>query len=404
MVRDEWPAPAAATTAEPRHWVDTTLFWSERGGGVRRYLLAKREWLASQPGWRHTLVAPGARGPGMVDLGGVSLPGSGGYRLPLGRGRLARRLVAQAPDLIEAGDPYHLAWAAIDAGQRLGVPVTAFCHSHLPAFVERVAGGQGRLARWARRRAESYVRRLYAGFDLVLAPSRSMTQALLSLGIAAQRQSLGVDTSLFHPRARDPQWRRVLGLPEDARLLLYAGRFAPEKNLPLLVQAVQRLGPRYRLLALGSGPMPPQGAQVIRLPHQSDSAGVARVMASVDAFVHAGDQETFGLAALEAMACGTPVVLRASGGLSELAEGGAAVGVHSARVADWAEAIAAVFSEDRSALSRAGRLRALDHDWRRVLPAQARRYERLLSRSRLTGDEVTEPAVLWRGSGKEDPA
>ena len=51
------------------------------------------------------------------------------------------------------------------------------------------------------------------------------------------------------------------------------------------------------------------------------------MLASADAFVHAGDQETFGLSVLEAMACGTPAVVRDAEGLGELAGGGAAVAV-----------------------------------------------------------------------------
>jgi alpha-1,6-mannosyltransferase len=101
----------------PLHLVDTTMFWSSHGGGVRRYLLAKRAQLTREGHWRHTLVAPGAQGDGMVDCGGVPLPFSGGYRVPWRRAAAARLIASQRPDVIEAGDPYRLAWAAIDAAR-----------------------------------------------------------------------------------------------------------------------------------------------------------------------------------------------------------------------------------------------------------------------------------------------
>ncbi|MEO7010211.1 MAG: hypothetical protein ABI156_13765, partial [Caldimonas sp.] len=103
------------------HMVDATMFWSPTGGGVRRYLQTKQAWLARQPGWRHTIAVPladdagadegiaivgdHAGGAAIVGLPSIPLPRSGGYRLPLRRRAIADRLVALAPDLIEAGDP-----------------------------------------------------------------------------------------------------------------------------------------------------------------------------------------------------------------------------------------------------------------------------------------------------------
>jgi hypothetical protein len=45
--------------SEPIHVVDATMFWSATGGGVRRYLLTKHDWLARRAGWRHTIAVPG---------------------------------------------------------------------------------------------------------------------------------------------------------------------------------------------------------------------------------------------------------------------------------------------------------------------------------------------------------
>ncbi|MCW5659603.1 MAG: glycosyltransferase [Burkholderiaceae bacterium] len=375
-------------TETPLHLVDTTMFWSPRGGGVRRYLLAKRAQLAHDGHWRHTLVAPGAQGDGMVDCGGVPLPFSGGYRLPLRRAAAARLIAAQRPDVIEAGDPYRLAWAAIDAARWCGVPAVLFCHSDISTLAGhtiargRLLGAQ-RSQAWARRaeaRVDRYLSRLCDRFDLVLAPSRAMQQRLQALGVLhAQVQPLGVDTRVFHPAARDERWRASLGLPADARLLLYAGRFAPEKNLQQLVEAVQRLGPRYHLLALGAGPRPPAGKQVHVLGFQPQAAQVARAMASVDAFVHAGDQETGGLAVLEAMACGTPVLVRDAGGLSEAVAGGCGFAVDSDRPHDWAEAIAELFMSNRASV-RAALARARGHDWSLVMAALQRRYAHAIER------------------------
>jgi alpha-1,6-mannosyltransferase len=373
----------------PLHLVDATMFWNPGGGGgVRRYLLAKRATLLSQAGWRHTIVAPGARGDGMVDCGGVPLPGSGGYRWPWRRHAAARLIAAQRPDVIEAGDPYRLAWAALDAARQCNVPAALFCHSDVATLaihaIERWSGigsdATHSFALGAGERVSRYFARLCDAFDLVFAPSRGLQRHLIESGVRhAVYQPLGVDTVMFHPRARDERWRAMLGLPANSRLLLYAGRFAPEKNLQHLVAAVERLGPRYRLLAMGSGPMPPQGEQVHILDFEAHPSRVARVMASVDGFVHAGDQETAGLAVLEAMACGTRVAVRGAGGLAEAVAGGCGIAVSSGRPEEWAAAIEALCSPDaprvHSALQKARR-----HDWSRVLARQQRHYVQAIAR------------------------
>lgn len=362
------------------HLVDATMFWSATGGGVRRYLLIKQAWLKRQGGWHHTIVAPGASGNGTAECPGFPLPLSGGYRLPIRRELGAAIIERLAPDIIEAGDPYRLAWSALDAAQRLGVPAVAFCHTNLAAMAARLAGSQGARARLAHRLAGAYLRRTYRHFDLVLAPSESMVAELENLGIGrVECQPLGVDSALFHPSRRDSSWRASLGLPADARLLLYAGRFAPEKNLPVLVEAVERLGPPYVLLAIGQGPTPPQGRQVRVLPHEPRDTELARIYSSVDGFVHAGDQETFGLAALEAMACGTPLVVRAAAGLKELVAGNAGIAVDSAAPAVWAEAIAELFTGGCKTRIDLARARAESLDWQCVLPALLGRYKRLLA-------------------------
>jgi alpha-1,6-mannosyltransferase len=307
------------------------------------------------------------------------LPGSGGYRLPVDRRAIARVLVGMRPDLIEAGDPYRVAWGALDAARTLGIPALACCHSNIVAMARLAAGRH--LARAAARLAERYARRVYRGFDLVLAPSRSMAAHLHEWGVARVAcQPLGVDTMRFHPSRASAAWRGEHGLAADSRVLVYAGRFAPEKHLGVLADAVGRLGAPYVLVAIGAGPAPPPASECVRvLPFVPGVDALATALASADAFVHAGDQETFGLSALEAMACGTPIVVRAAAGLAELVDAGCGIGVMSGSSAAFAEAIASLFESDRAALRRAARERAEACDWERVLPGLLDHYRRLVT-------------------------
>ena len=375
------------------HVVDATMFWSPTGGGVRRYLLTKQAWLAGQPGWTHTIAVPAcaASRTGEARLPSVPLPFSGGYRMPLRRRAIADRLVDLEPDLIEAGDPYVVAWAAVDAARRRQIPAVAYCHSNLETMARLVAGK--RLGNTAARAARAYARGVYGRFDRVFAPSESMRRHLVDWSIPhAVCQPLGVDSETFHPSRASARWREWLGIEPDTRVLVFAGRFAPEKHLDVLADAVDLLGDRYLLLAIGHGPTPPpHSARVRVLSFVADTDELATALASADAFVHAGDQETFGLSVLEAMACGTPVIARRAEGLAELVDSTVGIGVESGSVAAFAEAIDALFSRDRAALGQAARTRAEANDWERVLPALLTQYRNLLH-----GAAAREPRVAVR--------
>lgn len=381
----EQPVLNVATAASP-HLLDVSMFWGATGG-VRRVLTSRHERLRHL-GWRHTIIAPGAQGPGILDCGGWLLPGTGGYRAVLGRGRALRQMAFVAPDIIESADPYTLGWASVAAAEQLRVPAVAFCHSDLPRLMARLIGGPAAGARWGGATAERWARRylvnLYRHLDAVLAPSRGLAQRLRSWGVPrVSVQPLGVDCSVFTPCAQDADWRArfcaAQGLPRDVRLLVYTGRFAPEKNLQRVADAIELLGPRYRLVAVGNGPAPPVGPQVLCLPPEPDGARLARLVASSDAYVHAGDQETFGLGVLEAMACGTPVVVAGCAGLAELAQDAGMV-VDEPRIGHWADAIEACLEAPSPAQRRTALARAQALDWPRVLMQMTQRYASLIGR------------------------
>jgi len=298
------------------HIADITMFYAPASGGVRTYLDAKHRRLGVKPGIRHSLLIPGAHfgeHDGIYTVPAPALPFGKGYRFPLRLAPWRNVLRDLQPDLIEVGDPYLTAWAALDARRELDVPVIGFYHSDLPLLVGN------RMGHWLTPNIEAYVTRLYGNFDRVLAPSQVMADKLTGLGVRnVFVQPLGVDLQTFHPNTRDPQLRAELGITEDTRLLIFAGRGSKEKNLPVLLKCMQRLGPRYHLLLVGSS-MPgavPDNVSVI--DEFCPAPRVAQLMASADALLHAGDQETFGLVILEAMACGIPVVAVAAGAFEEI--------------------------------------------------------------------------------------
>ncbi len=365
----------------PLHLIDTTMLFAPRSGGVKRYLLAKHNWTRGHPRLFHTLLVPGggAHGDpgGVMSLHAALLPFGDGYRCPTNLGKWTRALVDLQPDLIEAGDPYVPGHAALDAGAETGAATVGFCHSD-PAALAALHFGE-----WAALPAQKRWARFYARFDLVIAPSRHIAQRLAESGVGRVKLlPLGVDVRMFDPAKADRHAvRRRLGLDPSARLLVFAGRPAREKNLEALLGAVERLGEPYHLLLVGAGRDLPAQERVINLPYEQDLRQLSRLLASCDAFVHANDQEPFGLIVLEALAAGLPVVGPSRGGVAELID--ETVGQRAGEVSDagLAEAIEALFARDLDGLSRAARQRALErHSWDRTFEGLMRIYGELLGR------------------------
>lgn len=364
------------------HLVDTTLFYSPTSGGVKRYLDAKHAWLRAHTSWEHTLVVPGPedridRG-GVCTLGGFIVPGSFNYRLPLNPQRWTDLLSALEPSLIEAGDTFQPAWCAAHVAHRRGIPVAAFYHSNLPQIIGRRVGG------FSERTVGRYIRWLYERFDVVFAPSRLMCAYLNSLGVHhTMYQPLGVDTEIFRPERVRHDLRERLGLPPDSRVLVYAGRFAGEKNLPILLQAFARLGRPYHLLMIGGDHEERRSDNVTVVPYRRDSLELAQWFASADALVHAGTKETFGLVILESMACGRPVVAVNAGAIPEFVDDEVGILARPNNPACMADAIAALYDRDLDKMGTAARNRVLQRfTWNHAFQAQTLAYASLVSSRR----------------------
>lgn len=362
------------------HLIDTTMMYAPRSGGVKRYLMAKRAWLARRRrDIDHTLVVPGARtraeAEGVVSISAARLPFGNGYRMPASLTKWETVLRILEPDVIEAGDVFVPGHAALYAGEALGVPVVGFCHTDAAALAALHFG------EWAEAPTFSFWAQACQRFDHVVAPSRHMAGRLAEAGVTRMSiQQLGVDTDLFHPARGDRAGLiRRLGLPANTRLLVFAGRPAREKNIESMVAAVERLGAPYRLLLVGAGKDVTWSPRVISLDFERDPARLAGLLASCDAALHANENEIFGLFVLEAMAAGLPVVGSRRGGVGELIDASVGQPADNVEPAGLAEAIDSLFQRDLSAVSAAARRRAeTRHGWDATFEALTGLYEDLI--------------------------
>lgn len=377
------------------------MFWGPASGGVRRYLEAKRHHIAGCPDCQHSLLVPGPHPAWSADanqwlrqLPAWRLPAGDGYRFPMRPGPWRQALLELAPDVIEAGDPYVTAHAAQAAAKRLGVPAVGFFHSDLSRLLALRCGD------WVRPLSGRYLGRLYRRFDWMFAPSDVMAGQLADLGVRhVSVQRLGVDTSVFRPSAVQPGLRAALGIPRDARLLVFAGRNTREKHVDQLVASLDELDDRYYLLLIGAG-MPVGSHPRLRVvDYVGDEHTLAAYLASADALLHAGDAETFGLVILEAMACGLPVVGVDAGATPELVDETVGELVPKARAAALARGVTRLFDRDWLTAGAAARRRAVRHyGWGPQLDRQLLRMSQLCRDGRVSDDSTAEDSWPQKGS------
>lgn len=380
------PAESSLAQSSPApgyRLLDTTMMYAPRSGGVKRYLMAKRGWLAARrPEIAHTLVVPGSRtridSEGIVTVAAARLPFGDGYRMPASVTKWEAVLRSFRPDVIEAGDVFVPGHAALEAGETLGVPVIGFCHTDAAALAALHLGD------WAEQPTFNFWAQTYQRFDHVIAPSQHTAARLAEAGIEnVTVLQLGVDTELFHPSRGDrARLFRRLGLPQDARLLVFAGRPAREKNVDSMVAAVERLGAPYHLLLVGAGRDTRPSERVICLDYERDPHRLAALVASCDAFLHANENEIFGLVVLEAMAAGLPVVGPSKGGVGELIDNSVGQQAITADPEGLAEAIEALFARDLAPIGQAARRRVeARHGWDHTFEALTQLYADLIGRA-----------------------
>ncbi|MFE7325791.1 glycosyltransferase family 4 protein [Streptomyces sp. NPDC057565] len=252
----------------------------------------------------------------VVRVPSLPLPGYSQVRVALPSRRLTAALIAHRAELVHLAGPFVLGVRGMAAAARLGLPTVAVYQTDLAGYA-RTYLGAGENTAWRRMRA------VHSAADRTLAPSTAAVRDLTVHGVERVRLwPRGVDTVRFRPALRDEALRRRLA-PGGEKLVGYVGRLAPEKHVELLAGACGL--PGVRVVVVGDGPSGPSlraalpGAVFLGRRTGDD---LARIVASLDMFVHTGPYETFCQTVQEAMASGLPVVAPAAGGPLDLVDHG----------------------------------------------------------------------------------
>jgi alpha-1,6-mannosyltransferase len=353
-----------------------------RSGGMRTAL---RELGAGYLAAGHdpVLVVPGPRSSDeLTDQGrvitrrGLVVPFSGGYRAMIRRRPLADLLARLEPDLIEVSDRTTLRWTGRWARAH-GVPAVMVSHESLSGLLSLPADVSG-MSRWRSRLlsaagraiADGLNRRSVRDYQRIVCTTRWAAAEFSRIDAPNVTQiPLGVDLTQFSPLCRSEAVRARYAEPGQV-LLVHCARLSVEKKPGRALAALAGLraaGTDAVLVMAGDGPMRGRLERAARrrsLPVRftgfvTDPAALAALLASADVVLAPGPVETFGLAALEALACGTPVVVSADSALPEVA-GGAGIAVGGE---DFADGVRQVLDRAPAERRAAARARAGEFGW-----------------------------------------
>lgn len=259
---------------------------------------------------RGSWASNASHGVGVCSVRSLRVPGYHEVRAGLiGTKKLLAHMKELEVDVIYVAVETLMGLNAINAAKMLGVPVVSGFHTNFHhyadhyrvPFMKRIAA---RFLRWFHNRTER-----------TLAPSQSTAEHLRAMGVNnVGVLGRGVNTELFDPARRDSALRREWGASDNAPVVLFVGRIAVEKNLPLAVKAMARVMkkiPEARGVFVGGGPK----ARSLREAHpEFIHAGLrtgeclARHYASADLFLFTSLTETYGNVLPQALASGLVTV------------------------------------------------------------------------------------------------
>ena len=329
------------------------------------------------------LVVPGAKNEysktgeiTTISVAAPRIPLSGGYRIILNTGAVIDILKNFDPEVLEVSDRTTLLHVARWARRR-EIPTVFFAHERIDGVV-RAFGKLIPFKNFLTRRWNIFTAK---SVDRIVATTNFAAGEFVDLGMQISNTysshlvsiPLGVDLEVFDPSNRYPENDLYGNLP--GQFLLACTRLSKEKD-PLFILEIARsladFGIDTPIVIAGSGPLEKKIAQiidsedlnVILLGFVADKDFLATLMSQASIFLAVGPIETFGLAALESLASGTPVICRQEAAISEIIclKSGSALPRNAVQ---WRNQIIDFLRLDRESIRSHARARAETFSWER---------------------------------------
>lgn len=223
--------------------------------------------------------------------------------------KLRREWIRQRPAIVHVATEGPLGWSAASVARELDIPLVSSFHTNFHSYSRHYGLGMLTVA------ALAWLRYFHNATLRTFVPSSDLLHSLQARGFLRLRLLMrGVDTSLFSPARRSQGLRQQWGAGPETPVMLYTGRLAGEKNLPLVIEAYRRIKailPDAIMVFVGDGPMlswvQNNLPEAVFSGMQTGDA-LAACYASADLFLFGSTTETFGNVVTEAMSSALPVL------------------------------------------------------------------------------------------------
>jgi alpha-1,6-mannosyltransferase len=294
------------------------------------------------------------------------IPFSGGYRVITHTKKIKQLLLKLQPEIVEISDRTTLLLLASWA-KRNSLSTALFAHERIDGVLNAFLG-KAFPAKWF---ADIWNRKSSVWLDHVIATTEFAAEEYERIGIRVRKVPLGVDLQRFNPEFQDVLLKQDLAGGKN--LAFAMTRLSKEKDPGFLLdicRLVKAQNLDFHIVVAGAGPLlnslrntaALETLPISFLGHIGDRNYLSRLLATADVYLAPGPIETFGLAALESLASGVPVVCRDTGAIQEIInlESGVALPRNAQK---WVTAMTFLTSMEKSHKSSPARLRAEQFSW-----------------------------------------
>lgn len=323
--------------------------------------------------------------------------------------RILDRIKKMKPNIIHSHHPFLLGSAALRTAARFQLPLVFTHHTMYEQYTHYVPGNFPKMRQFVTNLSTGYANLC----NQVIAPSQSIAETLRNRGVQVPISVIptGIETERFNQG--DPiAWREHFGIKQNAKVIGFISRLAPEKNPEFLAQAVtaaiKKVEIENHFLVVGDGPSQSEIAKIFgdagiseRLHFTGKLQGKSLVNAyhAMDIFAFASKTETQGLVLAEAMAAGLPVVALDAPGAREVVEDSRnGILLKKEDKEQFAEAIIKLVmlpERELENMQHAARKRAEVFSAERCVEELIELYEKLPTK---TPRKISESENLWRQS------
>ena len=290
------------------------------------------------------------------------------------------------PDIIHLASPAILGNYVARFAKKNEIPTLSVYQTDLAGFANHYG------FQIANATLNKFVGKVHSNSDRTLAPSTSACNYLNQLGVQdVELWRRGVDSVRFSPDKRDEELRKeLLGNRPDRTLIGYIGRLAHEKRLEDLISLDDQ--DDVQLVIVGDGPT--RARLERKLPNAiftgfKSGEDLARMYASLDIFIHTGQDETFCQSIQEALASGVPVIAPNSGGPIDLVENGkTGYLINTGNPKEIKRVVKLIQESDTTELRQVTRESVVNRTWQSINQELISHYLELISMKKITPAEL----------------